>query len=176
MIKDDSQITVGALLYITMLGSVTTIVANLSAERTKRSAQLESVLAYLRRRMVSKVVFKKVREYYEFMWEDPGAVSNEPQEQLDQLPKSLQIQLASEMHKHLLSRIPVFSSLEPAAAFELVESWQREIYIPNDGAEQCSEVCGICTQKLCHQFNRHYYFADTFVASDCEEFVGEQQA
>jgi len=125
------MIMVGAMLYITLLGTVTTIVSNLNAEQSKRIGQLESVMSFLKKRMVPKVAFKRVREYYEFMWEGTSAGS-EPQRQLDLLPSSLQIQLASEMHKNLLSQIPVFKSLGPEAAFYLVKCWERVIYVPND--------------------------------------------
>jgi len=128
------MITVGALLYITLLGSVTTIVANLNAEKTKQNAQLEAVLSHLKRRMVSKSVFRKVRDYYEFMWEDSGSgiSASKTNKHLDELPHSLQVQLATEMHKTLLAQIPVFSSLDPEPAFFLVKCWMREIYVPND--------------------------------------------
>ena len=49
-----------------------------------------------------------MQAYYEFVWEDPGAVSAQPQKQLNTLPDSLQIELAREMHKNLLAKIPVF--------------------------------------------------------------------
>jgi hypothetical protein len=126
------MIMVGAMLYITLLGTVTTIVSNLNAEHTKRIAQLDSILSFLKKRMVPKIAFKRVREYYEFMWEGTSAGS-EPQRQLDLLPSSLQIQLASEMHKNLLSQIPVFKNLGPEAAFYLVKCWERVIYVPGDG-------------------------------------------
>merc|ERR1711865_451403 len=77
------------------------------------------------------VVFKQVREYYEFMWEG-GNASAQPQQQLDSLPVSMQIRLASEMHKSLLSQIPVFRNLKAEAAFFLVKHWDRVIYVPND--------------------------------------------
>jgi len=126
------MIMIGAMLYITLLGSVTTIVSNLSAEKTKKVRRLEGVLSYLKRRMVSKSAFKKVKEYYEFMWDEAGADSNEPQQQVDQLPTSLRIQLACEMHKNLLAQIPVFSDLRPEAAYFLVKCWQKIVYVPND--------------------------------------------
>jgi len=125
-------IMIGAMLYITLLGSITTIVANLSAEKTKKIQQLEGVLSYLKKRMVSKSAFKQVREYYEFMWDEAGAHANEPQQQLDKLPDSLQVRLACDMHKNLLAQIPVFCDLLPEAAFSLVKCWQRIIYVPND--------------------------------------------
>ena len=84
--------------------------------------------------MVSKSVFRKVRDYYEFMWEDSGSgiSASKTNKQIDELPHSLQVQLATEMHKTLLAQIPVFSSLDPEPAFFLVKCWMREIYVPND--------------------------------------------
>lgn len=124
-------IVIGALIYITLLGTVTTIVANFNAEHTRRLAKLESLLSYLKKRMVPKAAFKKVREYYEFMWEG-GSASAQPQQQLESLPASMQIQLASEMHKSLLSQIPVFRNLRPEASFFLVKNWARVLHLPND--------------------------------------------
>lgn len=124
-------IVIGAFMYITLLGTVTTIVANFNAEKTRRINQLESLIFYLKQRMVPKNMFKQVREYYEFMWEG-GTGGSESQQQLESLPESMQIQIASEMHKRLLAQIPVFKNLNHKAAFFLVKNWEQKIYVPHD--------------------------------------------
>jgi len=106
-------------------------VANFNAEQTRRIGQLESLLSYLKKRMVPKNMFKQVREYYEFLWEG-GNAGSESQQQLEALPESIQIQLASEMHKRLLAQIPVFNNLSSRAAFFLVKNWANNIYVPGD--------------------------------------------
>ena len=48
------------------------------------------------------------------------------------LPRSLKIDVANEVHRSILNKVPMFRDLEEDVRFELAHSWQRVVYLPND--------------------------------------------
>ena len=64
------------------------------------------------------------------MW-DEGVEQQAPQI-MTTLPATLQVELAQEMHRQMMMKIPLFSSLSPQAIFFLVNNWTRSVYMPQD--------------------------------------------
>jgi len=124
------MIMIGSMWYITIIGTVTTLLSSFSAANSKKVAQLETVMAFLKRQMVSKQLSKRVQDYYEFMW-DEGSL-DESKAHVEELPSSLQIALAGDMHKRLFAQIPVFHGLDPKAIFYLINNWEKRVYLPGD--------------------------------------------
>jgi hypothetical protein len=62
------------------------------------------------------------------------------------LPRTLQIGLTEQLHKHTLKKFPSFSSWLPAEAiFELSQKWQKQVFLPLDAIVNQGDAIGsIC--------------------------------
>jgi hypothetical protein len=61
------QIIFGTIVYITILGSVTSIVSNINVAQQQKLAQLDAVLAHLRQNKSPQLLIHKVRRCGEEM-------------------------------------------------------------------------------------------------------------
>jgi hypothetical protein len=89
------MILTGTVLYITILGSVTSIVSNLNQAKSRKMAQLDAVLSHLHATKASRALVHKIRGYYDFVWsDDQNASLKSPasfNDEVETLPRSLQV-------------------------------------------------------------------------------------
>jgi len=82
------------------------------------------IFSYLRSRMVPAELQNKIRDYFEFLWSHD--IENEPL-RLDMLPDSLQVEVAIEVNRNLIQKVPLFEGLSPLATFELISNLSRKV-------------------------------------------------
>jgi hyperpolarization activated cyclic nucleotide-gated potassium channel 2 len=127
------MIIVGTIFYITILGSVTSIVSNINVDRSKKMSQLDAVLTHLHQTKAPRALVHKIRGYYDFRWADDGSSAEGIfGTEVESLPKSLQLELFQEMHSAYLHKVPALKPLPPMATFFLSKKWSRVIYLPDD--------------------------------------------
>ena len=83
----------GTVLYITILGSVTSIVSNMNIAKSKKMAQLNAVLTHLHQTKASRQLVHQIRSSYDFMWADESSspVTKGFTQEISTLPKTLQV-------------------------------------------------------------------------------------
>jgi CRP-like cAMP-binding protein len=64
------------------------------------------------------------------MWDE--GVDSDASQYIQSLPNSLQVGLAQEMHRSILSKISIFADLPSEAIFFLVQNWARSVFMPKD--------------------------------------------
>jgi CRP-like cAMP-binding protein len=141
------MIVVGTIFYITILGSVTSIVSNISNVKHKKMSQLDAVLTHLHQTKAPRALVNKIRGYYDFRWADEGGSAKEGSfgVEVELLPKSLQLELFQEMHSTYLTKVPALKPLPPMATFFLSKKWSREIFLPDDTiVEEGSPILALC--------------------------------
>jgi hypothetical protein len=128
------MIIAGTVLYITILGSVTSIVSNINQANHKKRARLEAIITHLTKSKASRSLMNKIRGYYDFMWADEAICedSGDFSEDVEALPKSLQLGIFGEMHRDIVEKVPLLSRLGHQAVFAVAREWTRQIYLPLD--------------------------------------------
>ena len=98
------MIIVGMLMYVTIIGGVTSIVSNMNSLSHERNKQMSKFEVYFRARMVPRVTQKKIKSYLEFLWS--GDVSEaEDRKILHELPKELQMEVMLEVNAALVQQV-----------------------------------------------------------------------
>jgi hypothetical protein len=127
------MILCGMILYITILGSVTSIVSNIGHAKSIKMARLDAVIRHLTASKASRSLVLKIRGYYDFMWADDAIKESATfDEEVAHLPKSLQLGIFDEMHRDIIGKVPILQPLNAKAVFAIARSWNRLIYLPDD--------------------------------------------
>jgi CRP-like cAMP-binding protein len=86
----------------------------------------------------------KIRGYYDFVWSDDANASLKSSasfnDEVETLPKSLQVALFEEMHSAILAKVPILTPLPSRAVFALAKYWVRQIFLPDDEIVQEGEM------------------------------------
>jgi hypothetical protein len=97
--------------YIVIIGRVTALLSSLNTVKSQQAEKLDSVVRYCRARMVPKDVIRRVHAFFDFMWSVDGDVSHI--HMIEQLPGSLQIEVAMSSYKRVIQKMPVLDGLTP---------------------------------------------------------------
>jgi hypothetical protein len=123
----------GMLMYVTIIGGVTSIVSNMNSEAREQQQRLEKFNAYFRSRMVPKAIQRKIRQYFDFLWSgDISLEMEDGRDIMEALPKKLQMEVSLEVNRSLIESVPIFRGMRPAATFEVIQSLTRRVFIPEE--------------------------------------------
>jgi len=124
------MIVIGVMMSVTIIGSVTSTLQNLNSAQQMKRQKMERIFSYLRSRMVPATTQAKIRGYFQYLWSYDVEI-DEPFP-LDALPDSLQIEVAVEVNRHLIEKVPIFHGMSPEATFDIISSLVRKVYLPGD--------------------------------------------
>lgn len=127
---------VGFFGYI--IGSISSLLANLDTNKSHFREKLEKLMAFMRSRQIPRDLQAKVRAYYDYLWENRRGSLEE--EILASLPRSLRVEIAIALKSELLRKVPLFQKAEPALIRQLVLHLEPVIYLPNDVIFQQGEI------------------------------------
>jgi len=118
----------GASLYAFVIGSIASLLSGLNAERTRYRDRMLSVTHYLQQQGVSPDLHQRVRRFYEYLWgKHRGVAENEL---FQDLPRSLQIDIKTQVAANILRHVPLFEFCTPALRDELLAALQLETFDP----------------------------------------------
>jgi hypothetical protein len=87
----------GLVITALLIGSVTSAISQMTAEKKQKTQRMEVLLAHLRSRMINPktMLYKKVRGYCEFVYENGIDTGDQTlsSEYFGQLPESLRVEL-----------------------------------------------------------------------------------
>ncbi|MCS6985098.1 MAG: ion transporter [Leptospiraceae bacterium] len=120
----------GVAFFGYVIGSISSLLANLDASRTHFREKMEKLSAFMRGRQLPREVQERVRAYYDYLWETRrGSLE---QEILSELPRSLRIDVAIALKQELIRKVPLFQGAETAFIRQLVLHLEPTIYLPGD--------------------------------------------
>jgi hypothetical protein len=126
-------------MFVMVLGVGTYgyIIANLSnffgnidtakIDFTKKMAIVNAFLAY---RAIPPHLEKRIRAYYEYIWEN--RLDHDEDEVIDDLPDSLKTEVALYLRKPLISKVPLFRDAAHDFHQEVVHHLNIHVYMPGD--------------------------------------------
>merc|ERR1719198_1505899 len=126
------MIVLGIILNVTIIGSVTSVVSTLSSTKKKRLQSMERTFDSLRSQSVSQRLQDKIRGYYEYIWEHGVDVDQKVHSKIQNLPRSLQVELSNEINENLREKVPLFKSLSAESSFDIFKALDRMIFLPGD--------------------------------------------
>ena len=58
----------GVLFYAVIIGSLSSAIHNIDIQGTQQRQKMDSLNSYLRRQQVPRVLARRIRDYYEYIW------------------------------------------------------------------------------------------------------------
>jgi hypothetical protein len=120
---------IGAAMYAFIIGNIASIVSALDIQKTSYWNKLDTVKLYLRYRGVPAYLNERVRNYYEYRWENHRGL--EEQQLLHELPDPLRLQIMMQLAKSLLDKIPLFKYSSENLRNVLLLALKSKTFDPN---------------------------------------------
>mmetsp|Transcript_6892 Transcript_6892/g.13730 ORF Transcript_6892/g.13730 Transcript_6892/m.13730 type:complete len:1017 (-) Transcript_6892:11-3061(-) len=121
---------IGVVITTCAIANLQLLVVNMDAARTAFQLKMDSLKMFMVYRRLPPALQNRITSFYDYQWDLlKGA---DEQEFLDELPKSLQQQVANYMSRDLLKTLPVLRKANNALLNALVDCVESNIYSPND--------------------------------------------
>ena len=96
----------GVTMYAFIIGNVASVITDMNASRSRFREKLDRIQTYLRERKVPQGLQRKVRSYYQYMWEYNRDTSTDflsvEKYYLNDLPRSLSTQISLCLNQNLI--------------------------------------------------------------------------
>ncbi|PAA93781.1 hypothetical protein BOX15_Mlig024695g1, partial [Macrostomum lignano] len=149
------------LLFATVLGHVSNIVANTSMARRDFQAHLDAVKIYMNLRRVPQSLQSKVIRWFDYLWSSHKTVDEE--KILSLLPDKLKAEMAIHVHLDTLKQVEMFQNTEEGFLSDLVLRLRPVLFSPGDFVCRKGEV------------GKHMYIISRgklqVVAEDCKKVL-----
>ena len=126
-----SNYLIGVLIIAAIVGSVTEILSNLSAQRSAFQQNVDSVKNYMQLRRVNKDLQKRVIKWFDYSWSNSQGL-DEDAVLKRLLPENLEAELSINVHLDTLKRVHIFQDCEPGLLQELVTKLKLQMFSPSD--------------------------------------------
>lgn len=133
----NAQTIYAMLVMILGVGTYGYVIANLSnffgnmdTAKLDFSKKMAIVNAFLAYRSVPSHLEKRIRAYYEYIWEN--RLDHDENEVIDDLPHSLRTEVALFLRKPLLSKVPLFREASEDFLHEVVHHLNIHVFMPGD--------------------------------------------
>uniref|UniRef100_A0A1I8JGJ0 Cyclic nucleotide-binding domain-containing protein n=1 Tax=Macrostomum lignano TaxID=282301 RepID=A0A1I8JGJ0_9PLAT len=121
---------VGILIFAIIIGSVGSMVTNISAASTEFQQRMDGAKRYMEFRKVGKALEHRVLRWFDYLWENKQSLDEE--NILGTLPEKLKAEVAIHVHFDTLKRVAIFQDCEPGLLVELVLKLKLQVFSPGD--------------------------------------------
>lgn len=120
----------GLVLYLLLSAEFTTLISNSSRQGEEFRTVVEQTRRYLAYRHVPAGLRKRVRAYFALRWKRTRGFSETAV--INDMPRSLALDVRVELYKGLLDRVPLFKGVEDTFVRQLVKLVTLEFYMPDE--------------------------------------------
>lgn len=120
----------GVGMYTYLIANVASLVQNLDVARVAYQRRLEEVNSFLGAQGIPKPLQERVRDYYSYLWAERRSVA--PGSVVDELPKSLSLEILLFMNRELLERIELFRGADELFIRESVQLLRPRVFLPDE--------------------------------------------
>ena len=126
----------GVTMYAFIIGNVASVITDMNASRSRFREKLDRIQTYLREKKVPQGLQRKVRSYYQYMWEYNRDTSTDflsvEKYYLNDLPRSLSAQISLCLNQNLIESVPMFRGAEPQFIEQILAKLQPIVLPPED--------------------------------------------
>jgi voltage-gated potassium channel len=119
----------GAAIYGYAIGNVANLLSNIDLLRSQHLGRIETISTFLRDRQVPRDLQARVRNYYNYIWESR---MGSQVEMLEDLPTSLQVEIALHLNRHILQKVPLFEGADEQFLRRLVMRLEPAVAMPGE--------------------------------------------
>ncbi|XP_063069056.1 cyclic nucleotide-gated cation channel alpha-4 [Engraulis encrasicolus] len=125
-----ADLLIAVLVFATIVGNVGNVITSLRSRDNVFFPNHELVKSYLGRRTISKDLRHRVNSWYQHLYINKKITREN--EILQQLPVSLQTEIAVSVHLPTLSKVTIFQNCETSLLEELVLKLTPQVYSPGE--------------------------------------------
>lgn len=122
------SVSLGVLLFATIVGNVGNIITNLNASRLDFQNKMDGVKAYMRFHKIPQDLQNRVIKWFDYLW----TYKKHPDEEeiLLSLPDKLRAEIAINVHLDSLRKVAIFQDCESGFLCELVLRLRSQLFSP----------------------------------------------
>ena len=124
-------IVTGLLIYAIIIGSASTLLANIDSAEAERKSKMNDVKSLLRTRHVPKNLSSEIFEFYEYLL-SCNNTSIDENSILSELPQTLRSRLNIAINRQIIKSIPVFAECSDNAMALLIEQLYQLVILPGE--------------------------------------------
>ncbi|MCB1168225.1 MAG: ion transporter [Leptospiraceae bacterium] len=121
---------VGAGMYGYIIGNVAHLLANIDVAKAHFREKMDTVNAFLRYRSLPGPLQDRIRNYYNYLWE--SRLGYDEFSFLKDLPRSLQMEVALALNRHIIERMPLLRGAPDSLVREIVLRLTPLVFTPGD--------------------------------------------
>jgi hypothetical protein len=121
---------VGVAMYGYIIGNIAIIIANLDVAKANFMEKMEEINNYLSAKKIPMPLQKRVRDYYNYIWESRRSISSEAV--IQGLPQSLEIEILLFINQAIVQKVPLFKNADEIFIREVIQYLRAMVFLPND--------------------------------------------
>lgn len=128
----------GVGMYGFVIGNISSVIANLDHAKTQHREKMEKINTFLTYRNMPSALMKRINDYYDYLWESRRGYDESSV--VDELPFSLKIQVATELHRDILAKVPIFAGATPEFIRDIILHMSPVVFTPGDFVVRKGEI------------------------------------
>jgi len=125
-------------MYGFVIGNISTVIANIDIAKTQYREKMEKINTFLKYRNMPENLTKRINDYYDYLWESRRGYDESSV--VDELPFSLRIQVATELHREIIAKVPLFAGASSAFIRDLILNMVSVVFTPGDYVVRKGEI------------------------------------
>ena len=121
---------IGVAMYGTVIGNIASILSKIDASRSAYLDKMDRINAFMRHHGLNADLQDRIRTYHEFLWETNHGYDQS--KVVADLPQSLRLEVAMQINRRIIAKVPLFEDCEPDILHELVLNMQSAVFGPGD--------------------------------------------
>jgi hypothetical protein len=120
----------GVGVYGYVIGNIASLLSNIDVAKSAFLKQMEDINSFLSYKSVPKKLKQKVHNYYQYVWHNRMAHSEEVI--LTNLPPSLKTEILLHIHRKLIEQVPFFKNTRKEFISDIILCLQPKVFLPGD--------------------------------------------
>lgn len=128
----------GVGMYGYVIGNISTVIANIDTAKTLYREKMERINTFLKYRRIPSSLSNRINDYYDYLWETRRGYDETSV--VDELPYSLRVQVVLELHREIISKVPIFAGASQAFIREIILNMESVVFTPGDYVVRKGEI------------------------------------
>lgn len=121
---------IGVGMYGFIIGNISTVIANIDIAKSQYREKMERINTFLKYRNIPHDLTKRINDYYDYLWESRRGYDESSV--VDELPFSLKIQVSQELHRDIITKVPLFKGANHSFIRDIILNLRPVVYTPGD--------------------------------------------
>jgi len=128
----------GVVLYGYVIGTITSVLANINPAKAEHISKLEHLSAFSRYHQLPRAIRRRIFDYYQHVWRH--RVGRDEWLFVESLPETLRNEVSVHLNRPLIDAVDLFQGSSSAFVVEIASSLEPQVYLPGDEIVRRGEI------------------------------------